>query len=135
MLAAKNWTNFPTVERVSYIIPINAPITETAPVISTYAITADFVVEHVEVVFLANHTNRGDLEIGLVSPSGSQSILSQVHSDPASDVFWRYSSIVHWSESSKGMWTLSVNDGNTNSRVGIAHRWELTIYGHYPQIS
>jgi len=42
----------------------------------------DFATEHVEVVLNATHTFRGDLRIELVSPSGTTSILAELHGDP-----------------------------------------------------
>ncbi len=42
-------------------------------------VTVNGTVEHVEVTFTANHKHPSDLEIVLVSPSGTESILSEMH--------------------------------------------------------
>ena len=76
-------------------IPDNsAPgITETTQVSESIKI------EHVEVIVDIDHSYRGDLEIILTSPSGTQSVLSEKHEDSGNDWNnWMFTSVHHWVE-------------------------------------
>ena len=106
-------------------IPDNsAPgITETTQVPDSIKI------EHVEVIVDIDHSYRGDLEIILTSPAGTQSILSEKHEDNGNDWNnWMFTSVHHWDEDSFGEWTLSIEDQG-NGDTGTLLDWELNIYG------
>ncbi|NJL60400.1 MAG: S8 family serine peptidase [Desulfobacteraceae bacterium] len=132
------WQNAPKepttsfgVGKVDQLIPDN----DSAGVSSAISISDSFRLEHVEVIFQATHPYRGDLKIVLTSPSGTQSVLAELHSDSNADYDnWKFMSARHWGESSAGTWTLNVSDlrsGNT----GTFDTWGLILYGNYPDLS
>jgi subtilisin-like proprotein convertase family protein len=89
--------------------------------------------EYVEVVIDAPHAYWHDLEITLVAPSGTESILS-VPATPT-DVTgganlegWRFGSARHFGESSLGTWRLRVRDLQRGD-VGRLDSWTLRLYG------
>ena len=92
-------------------------------------VSEPIMVENVDVVVDITHDFRGDLEIILTSPDGTRSILSEKHSDNGNDFNnWRFSTVHHWDEDSRGEWTLTVEDQGNND-VGALDSWELIIYG------
>ena len=95
----------------------------------TTSVTDAILVENVDVIVDIPHEFRGDLEIILTSPQGTQSVLSEKHDDDNSDFSnWRFSSVHHWDEDSRGDWTLTVEDQGNND-VGSFDEWELVVYG------
>ena len=65
-------------------------------------------VESIDVTLDIEHSYRGDLEIVLTSPYGTQSVLAETHDDPGANYsFWRFNTVHHWGESNEGNWTLS----------------------------
>ncbi|HVK11027.1 MAG TPA: S8 family serine peptidase, partial [Gemmataceae bacterium] len=111
---------------VNQAIPDNDPTGVT----STVNVPQNISVEHVEVVFNATHTYRGDLRIVLTSPSGTESVLAESHlQDGAPDYpGWVFSSVRHWGESSQGTWTIKVIDGLAQDN-GTFDNWTLRIHG------
>ncbi len=92
-------------------------------------ISEPILVENVDVVVDIPHTYRGDLEIILTSPAGTKSILSEKHSDNGNNFNdWRFSTVHHWDEDSRGEWTLTVEDQG-NGDTGSLDSWELIVYG------
>ena len=92
-------------------------------------VTEPILVENVDVIVDITHEFRGDLEMVLTSPDGTRSILSEKHSDDGNDFNnWRFSTVHHWDEDSRGEWTLTVEDQGNND-VGALDSWELIIYG------
>ena len=130
--AAQNWTTVePEVVTTSDEIHVDTVIPDNngEDLTSTIGITEDIDIEWAEVVFDAEHTQRGDLEITLTSPDGTESILAETHRDPNKN-YDRYvfTSTRHWDESSLGDWTLSVAD-NTTGETGTWNSWQLNLYG------
>ena len=86
-------------------------------------------VETVEVIFDADHNSRGDLEVTLVSPSGTESYLANERSDNGNNYNnWRFSTVHNWDEDSAGTWTLNVRDKDSGT-TGTWNNWRMTIYG------
>jgi Ca2+-binding RTX toxin-like protein/subtilisin-like proprotein convertase family protein len=111
---------------VSAMIPDN----DGTDVTSTVNIADNLSLEYVEVTLNATHSFRGNLEVVLTSPSGTQSVLAEQRpSDPFADYSnWTFTSARHWDEMSQGDWTLSVRDlvtGNT----GTFDDWTLNVFG------
>jgi subtilisin-like proprotein convertase family protein len=105
-------------------IPDNTP----TGVSSNFTVSQNLIVEHVEVVFNATHTYRGDLKVVLTAPSGTQSVLSDVHYDPNNNYNnWRFSSVRHWGELSQGQWTLQVSDLAAPD-TGTFNSWQLILH-------
>lgn len=97
----------------------------------SHAVSVDFFVEHVEVVFSAQHSYRGQLQVELTSPLGTTSVLSTPHADSNSNYdAWRFASMRYWGEVASGQWSIAVTDG-TSGTTGTFQSWALRIYGHY----
>ena len=95
----------------------------------TITISESLSVETVEVIFDADHNARGDLEVSLVSPSGTVSYLANERSDNGNNYNnWRFSTVLNWDEDSAGIWTLNVRDKDSGT-TGTWNNWRMTIYG------
>lgn len=130
---ALNWTNLPA--------EINAAQAQTGlsvaiPDNNANGITRQFNfsdsnvrVERVTVRVNIDHTSRGQLAMTLISPSGTESRLTEKHSD-SNDHFrnWTFSTVRHWGENSQGTWTLKIADLATNN-VGKVLSAAVTLYG------
>jgi len=129
---AQGWANVgPEVSADSGTITVSAPIPDNNPtgVSSTITMTEDITIESVEVVFDATHTFRGDLEVVLTSPSGTQSVLAELHGDDGDNyTSWVFTSMRHWDESSLGDWTLEVRD-LFSTDTGTLNSWRLVLNG------
>lgn len=116
------------------VVNIDIPDNETQEVTSTITLDEDIIIESVEVMFDADHEYRGDLEVVLVSPDGTESILAEKHNDPGDDYpKWLFTSNRHWGESSKGDWTLRVSD-KKGGDIGDWNSWKLDVYGTKPRV-
>jgi subtilisin-like proprotein convertase family protein len=129
---AETWTSVE--EEISFssgTITVNTDILDNDPnyISSTTTVSDAILVENVDVIVDIPHEFRGDLEIILTSPSGTQSILSEKHDDENSDYNnWRFSTVHNWDEDSRGDWSLTVEDQGNND-VGSFDEWELIVYG------
>ncbi len=126
------YVNLPSAPNVfSGVIPVNLPIPDAdliTGVSSTFNVTQDITLEHVEVVFNSTHAYRGDLKVVLTAPSGTQSILAEGHNDSAANYnSWKFMTVRDWGESSLGNWTLKVTDVKGND-VGSFDSWQLNFY-------
>ena len=87
-------------------------------------------VEWVEVTFNAMHFSPGDLEVVLISPSGTRSVLAEPHLDhvrfAVQQLGLQYRA--NWGEAAEGTWTLQVRDRNGGG-IGTWNSWDLTAYG------
>ncbi|MEB3218005.1 MAG: S8 family serine peptidase, partial [Nostocales cyanobacterium 94392] len=130
--AATTWTTVePEVSTTSGEINVNRAIPDNnfTGISNSFTITDDINIEWVEVVFDANHTYRGDLEVVLTSPDGTESILAEPHIDSNDDYKnWVFTSARHWGESSLGDWTLRVSD-EFSLDTGTWNSWEINLYG------
>ena len=110
-------TNLEIPDRDEGYIEVNTTVTEAIQI------------ENLDVIVDIPHNFRGDLALTLTSPSGHQSILSEKHDDENNDYNnWRFGSVQHWGEDSRGMWTLSVEDQGYGD-TGTFEEWELIIHG------
>uniref|UniRef100_A0A3B3B7T7 Proprotein convertase subtilisin/kexin type 6 n=1 Tax=Oryzias melastigma TaxID=30732 RepID=A0A3B3B7T7_ORYME len=90
--------------------------------------------EHVVVKVLLLHPRRGDLEIELISPSGTRSQLLGRLLDSSSEGFrnWEFMSVHFWAETPAGTWTLEVKDTPSklrNPEVLNLKEWTLILHG------
>ena len=90
-------------------------------------------VESVEVVFTATTADKhwGDLQILLLSPSGTWSVLAEKHDTSESTSrydHWRFGSERYLGEPSEGSWTLVVKDLGTAGGATFGS-WRLIAYG------
>ncbi len=94
--------------------------------------SSNITTEHVTVRLTVNHSARGDLEISLTSPSGTQSKLAFVRNDLGNDYNdYTFSTVQNWGEDSNGVWTLKIADrkSTSNTTGGTVNAAEITIYG------
>ncbi|XP_059215228.1 proprotein convertase subtilisin/kexin type 6 isoform X2 [Centropristis striata] len=92
--------------------------------------------EHVVVKVLIVHPRRGDLEINLISPSGTRSqLLAKRWFDSSNEGFrnWEFMTVHFWGERSKGTWTLEIVDSPSKLRnpevLGNLKEWTLILHG------
>jgi subtilisin family serine protease len=102
-------------------------------------IDKNIIVEKANVFLDSDHPDWGDLTVKLISPNGTESVLSNTIPDipnsnnsdkikPDSNQ-WRFTSIRNWGELSKGDWKLQVMDKNGNELKGQWNTWKLELYG------
>ena len=130
--AAMNWTpSEAEISTTSGTIETNLAIPDNTGevVYSNTTVTDAIQIENIDVIVDLPHTFRGDMELILTSPSGSQSVLAEKHDDSGNNFNnWRFGTVQHWGEDSRGEWSLSLEDqGNGDS--GTLDEWELIIYG------
>ncbi|XP_073764149.1 proprotein convertase subtilisin/kexin type 6 isoform X2 [Danio rerio] len=92
--------------------------------------------EHVVVRVLIVHPRRGDLEINLISPSGTRSqLLAQRLFDNSNEGFrnWEFMTVHCWGEKAEGTWTLEISDSPSQLRnpevLGKLKEWTLILHG------
>lgn len=99
---------------------------------STVEIGYSTTVEHVEVFFSASdHTYWTDLQVELTSPQGTKSLLVEsLPVKPRTPSFnnWKFMTVRHWGENSKGLWKLTVRDLKADY-TGTFQAWKLIVYG------
>jgi subtilisin-like proprotein convertase family protein len=133
---SQGWTNLPAQAALARTHSGSAVIPENTATGVSKAFTfaeKNHRVEHATVSVDIAHSDRGNLKITLVSPSGTESVLANVftHDLPAANYNWTFSSVHHWGENARGTWTLKVADlsstGNTTG--GALNSVTLTLYG------
>ncbi len=87
-------------------------------------------VEHVEFNATIITPNRADLEVVLISPNGTQSILAETNADHEEDsiFFWNFMTVRNWGEGSAGTWLVRVTD-RISGNEAILNNATLTING------
>jgi len=128
---ARHWQSVSQEKTVaSQNLVVNASIPEkaAAPLKSNISIQANLSVEHIAVILTTNHTCAEQLEIKLISPSGTSSTLIAPHSSRTIYNEWQFTSVRCWGEHSDGQWTLSVQDTSYGC-TGTLKQWQLIVYG------
>lgn len=131
---AANWENL--AEQESQTVAqsaINQAIPENSSVgIST---TFDFSemdnirAEHVTLTANITHPNRGQLTLTLISPAGTESLLSVSHNEAGADYDdWKMMTVFNWGEDSAGAWTFKVTDTETG-QTGTLNHATMTVFG------
>lgn len=132
---ASTWVNYgPENLITSTAVPnLAIPDFNVTGVSSTININApsNFVVEHVEVVFNATHTWRGDIRAVLTGPSGISSLMMQQRGGDSTDNYVNQlaTTVAHWGENATGNWRLTLSDSFAQD-TGTFDSWQLKIYGH-----
>nr|XP_023698827.1 proprotein convertase subtilisin/kexin type 6-like isoform X1 [Paramormyrops kingsleyae] len=92
--------------------------------------------EHVIVKVTILHPRRGDLDISLVSPSGTRSqLLVNRQQDWSKNGFrnWEFMTVHCWGEKAEGLWTLEIRDSPSQQRttksLGKLMEWTLILFG------
>uniref|UniRef100_A0AAR2KUH5 P/Homo B domain-containing protein n=1 Tax=Pygocentrus nattereri TaxID=42514 RepID=A0AAR2KUH5_PYGNA len=145
VLEAKKWRSVPpqhictkiSDRRTRYIRPdqkLNASMSSTG--CSEQPEQQVVFLEHVVVRVLIVHPRRGDLEISLISPSGTRSqLLAKRLFDNSNEGFrnWEFMTVHCWGERAEGTWTLEISDSPSQLRnpevLGKLKEWTLILYG------
>ena len=130
---AENWPGTGTEAQAEATSSPGLPIPDNNPegVGDTLTLSTDLQVESVEVIFnAADHSYWGDLQITLVSPGGTESILAEVHNGGRSHTYrdWRFGTVRPFGETANGSWTLTVRDLWAED-LGTFQSWTLKVYG------
>jgi subtilisin family serine protease len=134
VVAASRWTNLPPDTSVEgQAAPGLAVPPGPAGARSTLTLAGQIRVESVEVVFTAPTADKhwGDLQVLLLSPSGTWSVLAEKHDTSESTSrydHWRFGSERYLGEPSAGDWTLVVKDLGATGGATFAS-WRLVAYG------
>ncbi len=132
---AAGWENLPAREIVSQAtagaaaIPENDSVGVTVPF---HFSGANLRVEHATVTVDISHTARGNLEIVLTSPGGTESRLAETHGDSNDDFpSWTFSTVRSWGESADGDWILKIADRSPagNATGGTLNSATLRLSG------
>jgi subtilisin family serine protease len=120
---------------ISVPIPDNS-IVGTGPAPGTIGTTAlnisnTLTVEAVQIRVSVTHSYNGDLGIELISPSGTRSVLKYIRDGLTDQNMYNYRLLTNafYGESSTGVWTIKVVDGNALD-TGSLTAWSIRIYGH-----
>lgn len=139
---AANWNSYLWVgtevklDQGEYVRSAQGHLNYNQPIARTVNFTEDITVERAEVMVDIKHSNRGDLEIALISPDGTKSILAAPRIDPGDDYdHYVFTTVQNWGESSQGDWQLQVTDKANNSIGGQLISWQLNLYGAKPTIN
>ena len=139
---AETWQATPqtvanTVETVvSQTVNKAIPDRGLAGVSSTVHVDSNLIVERADVTVNIAHPYVGDLEIDLVSPSGTVSYLMYRPSQGSlsafgssqHDVHFTFDTVLSWGEAAAGNWTLTVRDLQSGD-VGTFNDWTLDLIG------
>jgi subtilisin-like proprotein convertase family protein len=132
---AHNWETLPTPVVATYHKAVGKfiPDNDYNGISDEIEILDNFNVEFVDIFFDApDHPRLGDLEISLISPMGTKSILAERHNQTF-ETFryrnWRFGSLRHLGEPARGRWRLEVRDKNRDSS-GSWQTWTLQVHGY-----
>ncbi|TAE20865.1 MAG: hypothetical protein EAZ93_22280 [Oscillatoriales cyanobacterium] len=140
--AAVNWTPVgkqvlvtSDLENVMKAIPDGS----VAGIEAKTTITKNIIIETAEVILAAEHPEWRDFTVKLISSDGTESVLANTMPDiPKSNTSdrlspdskeWKFISVRHWGELSKGEWKLQVIDKSGNELKGNWNSWKLNLYG------
>ncbi len=133
---ASGWTNSGTqTQAVSTAASLSLaiPNSSAAGVEIPFSLAApNLITEHATLSVTIDHSARGDLEISLISPAGTESKLAEVRSDlGANYAGFTFSTVRNWGENSAGTWRLRVADrsGVGNATGGVLRAATLTVFG------
>lgn len=129
---AQSWTTVgPEVSATTGTVNVAAsiPNLNSTGISRSVTVPENIKLETVEVVFNATHTSRGELQVLLTSPSGTQSVLATKRPDTG-DHFnnWVFTTKRNWDESSAGTWTITVID-DAGATSGTFNSFKLNFYG------
>ena len=141
--AAKIWENSPILTSFNpQTIGYNEKIRPGAEALSLPAVISQRdaemhrlnSLEHVQVTLTIEHGKRGDIEVSIVCPSGTESLVGPNRDKDDSDLGfkdWTFSTVRCWGESPVGTFYLIIRDrGQLGiANPGILRYWKLTIYG------
>ena len=141
--AAQAWEFYSSeVQLLAESGPIDLAIPEypDGPVSSIVSLDASNVSAESVIVYLdITHSSRGDLDVILISPSGTESLVhpGQRPENTPADESWKLMTVRNWNEPANGDWTLRIIDqsagdldGSISSTPDVLKSWRLMVYGH-----
>lgn len=134
---ADSWTNLgENIKTEVFADGIATPIPDgkQAGVEFTMHVESDhFRVEHALLTTSIKHAKRGQLEITLTSPDGTESRMATLRKkDKGANFEWTFSSVRHWGEMAKGDWKVRIAD-RVKGKTGMVNSLKLTLWGAAPQ--
>lgn len=132
---AQGWTNLGPMVRLHRarltrdLLAI--PDADPAGVEHAFSFDGGFRVEQARLKVDITHPARGELQVELVSPSGTVSRLWSPHSDSSDDLRHRFLSVFHWGESAAGEWKVRLVDF-VPEQSGYLSGLELELFGTVP---
>ncbi|CAL4059646.1 unnamed protein product, partial [Meganyctiphanes norvegica] len=89
--------------------------------------------EHVQAVVTLNSSRRGDIELFLISPMGTKSMIlsKRPHDDDSRDGFtkWPFMTTHTWAENPRGKWKLEGQLNSDEPQEGVIKEWTLMLHG------
>jgi len=132
---ARTWTNLPSMARIVRTKVsrdlITIPDGDPAGVTHPFQFDESLRVEQVRLKTVIEHPFRGELQIELISPSGTVSRLWSPHSDSSHGLQHRFMSVFHWGEPAAGTWQVRFTD-YVSEQAGYVSGLELEIFGSFP---
>jgi subtilisin-like proprotein convertase family protein len=130
---AQSWTSVGPeylIDSASIPVGVTIPDNNSNGVQKEIFIADTLLIEHVELVMNVNHSYVGDLDIRIISPTGTVSQLTEERNDSNNNLYnYTLSSVRHWGENSYGTWRVEVRDLAAWD-VGTWNSVQLKIYGH-----
>ena len=108
-------------------VPISIPDNNATGITSNFAVGGSGTITSAEVSLAITHTWRGDLIVTLVSPSGSETILSNPAGGSADDLVLTGVSVANVvGQAASGTWSMKVAD-RAGQDLGTLDSWSLNI--------
>jgi len=139
---ALTWNNWsPEYQAIGESAEENQPIDNNGETyVSELEISSEykgFAAESTVVLLNLQHYNRGDLQLTLVSPSGTKSILHPgrrpENTQLEGNERWKLMTVRNWGEDPSGTWKLEITDLTTDNTVATGanelRQWQLVVYG------
>lgn len=95
---------------------------------STITINNNMLIERVEVTVDITHANASQLDVILISPDGTRSILADNAPHTAEFPTFTFDTVANWGEESQGEWTLEIYD-RLEGTAGTLNSWSLDFIG------
>jgi len=132
---AETWTQQSTsanLLRASASAAPNLAVADGGVATSSLFIGADLRMDRIELALDLRHGWRGDLRVTLIGPGGTESVLINRPGgtgNGADNIVFDLGSTQFWGESSRGTWSLRVEDLARNGEAGTLARWRLEVMG------
>ena len=139
---AQTWTLWtPEYQAIGESAEENQPIpNDGTEYISELTMSEDykgFTAESTAVMLNLQHYNRGDLELTLVSPDGTESVLHPGRRAESKQITgderWKLMTVRNWGEDPTGKWQLKIKDLETDNTVANGanelRQWKIVVYG------
>ena len=128
---ALTWTNLGKQRIVAMHSNVVVALPDADPIGQSFSfeVTNTFRVEHVMVRMSVEHPFRGDVWVGLTSPSNTHSLMMDTREDANSDYEdWPMTSVRNWGEHAAGTWTVQMAD-QWEQDTGTITQVSLILYG------